>query len=133
MFDFSILPNKIRQTTCKYFICLMVNKYAFISEKLLMLLNFLDSTSLIAKSFSRIIATKLFNQSRCVPCYISREFNCIDTFQDDIVGSHWVGTGKRRCALFKKYLLRKNLNYFQKKAYLLIIQTLTHPKTKSQH
>lgn len=63
----------------------------------LVLLNFTYTATLVSQSLCRIITAKFLDEGASISCYISGEFNGIDSFQDDVVRSHWIGTGKWWC------------------------------------
>lgn len=65
-------------------------------EKLLMLLNFTDSTALVAQSFRWIISAQFLDESTGIAGDVPGELNGVDTLQDDVVGTHWIGSGEGR-------------------------------------
>lgn len=105
---------------------------------LLMLLNLSDSTSLISQSLCWIVSAKFFDQSSCVTCDVSGELNCVNSFKDNVVGSHRILAGKWWCALNIKINILNSIarlfQYFlQKITYQLTIQTLELPNSNNQH
>lgn len=63
-----------------------------------MLFDVLDAALLVAQSFCGIVATQLLNEVYCISGNIARKVNCIDPFEDNVVGAHRVNSRKGRRA-----------------------------------
>lgn len=64
--------------------------------KLLVFSDFADATTLVAQTFGWVVATQLFDQCRRISRNIAWKFDGIDSLQNDVVRSHWIGTGEWR-------------------------------------
>lgn len=61
-----------------------------------MLLNFTDATPLVPQSFRWIISAQFLDESTGIAGDVPGELNGVDTLKDDVVGTHWIGSGEGR-------------------------------------
>ena len=63
-----------------------------------MLLDVLNAALLVSQSLCGIVPTEFLNEVFCISRNIARKINCIDPFEDNVVGAHRIVAGKWRRA-----------------------------------